>query len=86
MFFEGMNFYLRFCQIIVFMKEYNFEFGFVQMLYEKLAVSRHQGKPLYTYWDKKCLRFGHDSEEQFIHGLTSAKVIILLMSNKVWTA
>ncbi len=53
------------------------------MLYEKLAVRRKQGIPLFTFWDKKCLRNGQDWENGFLQGLTTSKVIVLLMSKKV---
>ncbi len=87
MLYGGMNYYFSLYHIIVILnvyKEFNFESGFSEMFYKKLAVRRYHGKPLYTYLDKKCLRFGHDYEMQFLQGLCTAKVIILLMSNKVW--
>ncbi len=53
------------------------------MLYEKLAVKRYEGIPLFNFWAKKCLCNGRDWEQWFLQGLTTSKVIILLMSNKV---
>ncbi len=53
------------------------------MVYEKLAVQRHNGVPLFMFWDKKCLCIGQDWEYGFLQGLATSKVIILLMSNKV---
>ncbi len=66
-----------------FNKEYYFENGIVQMIFEKLAVQRNKGIPLYIFWDKKCLRVGQDWEQGFLRGLLTSKVIILLMSKKV---
>lgn len=64
-------------------KEYDFKFGIVQMIYDKLSVKRNRGIPLFIFWDKKCLCVGQDWEHGFLQGLMTSKVIILLMSNKV---
>ncbi len=64
-------------------KEYDFKFGIVQMIYDKLSVKRNRGIPLFIFRDKKCLCVGQDWEQGFLQGLMTSKVIILLMSNKV---
>lgn len=60
-------------------------YGFVQLLYEKLAVQKlKSGMPVFVFWDKKCLNYGANWEEGFMNGLRRAKVIILLLSTKVF--
>lgn len=57
--------------------------GFVELIYEQLAPRKVGTKPLFVFWDKKCLKMGQNWEDGFLHGITSANVIILLLSNKV---
>lgn len=59
--------------------------GIVQLIYSGLAVKRTSfGNPIFVFLDKHCLNYGQNWEAGFLHGLKFAKVIILLMSNKVW--
>lgn len=54
------------------------------MLYDKLAVGRgNDRKPLFIFWDKKCLSYGQDWEQGFLNGLLTSQVIVLLISSKV---
>lgn len=58
--------------------------GIVQMIYDRLAVKKTKsGLPIFVFWDKKCLNYGENFEEGFLQGITTAQVIILLISNKV---
>lgn len=58
--------------------------GFVQLLYETIAVMKTgSGLPVFTFWDKQCLNDGQNWQNGFLKGLQSSKVIILLISNKV---
>lgn len=60
------------------------ESGIVQVIYDLLAVKKTKtGYPLFVFWDKKCLNFGMNWESGFLTGLQTAKVVILLISNKV---
>ncbi len=65
-------------------QENNYENGIAQMIYDKLSVQRNKGKPLFTFCDKKCLNYGEEWEHGILQGLTTSKVIILLMSDKVF--
>lgn len=58
--------------------------GFVQLIYEKLSQQLQNGIHCTVFWDKKCLNLGQNFENEFLHGLTSATVIILLVSFKVY--
>lgn len=59
-------------------------FGVVQIIYDRLAVKKTKsGIPIFVFWDKKCLNYGANWESGFLSGLKTAKVIILLISNKV---
>ncbi len=69
--------------ILITKQEYCYEHGIVQMLYEKFAIQRCNGIPLFVFWDKRCLCYGQEWESGFIQGLVKSKVIVLLMSNKV---
>lgn len=61
------------------------EDGLVHLLYEKLAVRKsNTGLPVFIYLDKKCLNPGQNWETGFLKALQSCKVIILLMSSKVY--
>lgn len=55
------------------------------MMYERLAVKRNKEnyESLFTFWDKKCLNYGQDWEQGFVHGIMNAQVISLLVSNSV---
>ncbi len=53
------------------------------MFYEELAEWGCEGKPIFPFWDKKCLRFGEDWEVGFLNGILSSNVIVLLLSEKV---
>lgn len=56
----------------------------MQKIYEKLAVDRGEDrKPIFVYWDRKCLRFGLNWEKGFLNGLLNSQVIVLLISAKV---
>lgn len=58
--------------------------GLVQLIYSRLAVKRTAaGRHLFVFLDKHCLNYGQNWESGFLNGLKFAKVIILLMSNKV---
>eukprot|EP00026_Physarum_polycephalum_P008042 Phypoly_transcript_08118.p1 GENE.Phypoly_transcript_08118~~Phypoly_transcript_08118.p1 ORF type:complete len:290 (+),score=34.75 Phypoly_transcript_08118:597-1466(+) len=58
--------------------------GLVEQIYWKLAPQKLQfGAPIVVFWDKMCLNDGCDWEEGFLYGITSATVIVLLLSNQV---
>ncbi len=57
--------------------------GFAQLIYEKLSQQIQNGNHSSVFYDKKCLNFGQNFEDEFLHGLTSARVIVLLVSFKV---
>lgn len=60
------------------------EFGLVEVIYLKLAATKKpDGQSVFVFWDKKCLNYGQNWENGFLHGLQSAKVILLLLSMKV---
>lgn len=46
-------------------------------------MKKNTGKPLFVFWDKKCLNYAQDWEEGFLNGIQTSDVIVLLMSNKV---
>ncbi len=52
------------------------------MVYEALAVQRRQGNPLFVFWEKRCLA-GIQDYEAWLSSILFAKVIVLLLSNKV---
>lgn len=55
------------------------------MVYNKLAVQKQQdGNNVFVFLDKHCLNYGQDWQDGFINGLKSARVILLLISNKVF--
>lgn len=54
------------------------------MIYDHLAVKKKKsGLPVFVFWDQKCLNFGMNWESGFLSGLKNAKVIVLLITNKV---
>jgi hypothetical protein len=53
------------------------------LIYEKLSPSKLSGEDIFVFWDKKCLNFGQNWEDGFIHGITNSSAIILLISEKV---
>lgn len=56
------------------------------MLYKKLAVMKQSNSSdVFVFLDKHCLNYGQNWQDGFLTGLKSARVIILLMSNKVYT-
>lgn len=58
--------------------------GVVQVIYDLLAVQKTKsGLPMFVFWDQKCLNFGKNWESGFLSGLKTAKVIVLLITNKV---
>ena len=59
------------------------EQGLVELIYEKLAPSKMNGEDVFIFWDRKCLNYGQDWEEGFMHGIAHSKVIILVISEKV---
>lgn len=44
---------------------------------------KKNGDEVFTFWDKQCLNYGQDWQLGFLHGLKNAKVILLLISEKV---
>ncbi len=60
------------------------EFGFAELFYSKLSIQKKQdGSPLFAFWDKKCLNFGQDFQEEFTNALVLSRAVILLISNSV---
>jgi len=58
--------------------------GMVQMVYDTLSVQiKKDLSQVYCFWDQKCLNYGQDWEEGFLHGLQTCSVIVLLLSSKV---
>lgn len=58
--------------------------GLAHMLYLQLAVKKSaKGFPVYVFLDRHCLPYGHIWGDGLSNGLRSAKIIILLMSDKV---
>jgi hypothetical protein len=56
----------------------------VEIVYEHIAfLKKYNTEPVLAFWDKKCLNFGRNWEEGFLIGLLNAKVVILLVSEKV---
>jgi len=57
----------------------------VEIVYEHIAyLKKCNTEAVLAFWDKKCLNFGRNWEQGFIIGLLSAKVVILLVSEKVY--
>lgn len=54
------------------------------MVYDKLAVERDSSrKPVFVFWDRKCLVYSQNWEQGFLNGLMNSQVIVLLISTKV---
>lgn len=54
-------------------------------MYKKLAVQKTKlGRPIYIFWDHKCLNDAQNWETSFIRGLQNSQVILLLISTKVY--
>ena len=41
------------------------------------------GEDIFIFWDRKCLNYGQNWEEGFIHGISHSTAIILIISEKV---
>ena len=56
----------------------------MEIVYERIAyMKKSNTQPVIAFWDKKCLNFGKNWERGFLIGLLNAKVVILLISEKV---
>ncbi len=56
----------------------------VQVVYEELARQhKKDNSACLAYLDRQCLNYGQNWEDGFIHGLTTSRVIVLLVSFKV---
>ena len=43
------------------------------------------GNPIFVFWDKKCLNDGYNWEQGFACGLRNSQIILLLISNQVFS-
>ncbi len=58
--------------------------GCAELMYTSLSKRRrNSGAPYYTFWDKKCLNPGQNWKVDFLYGICTSSVIILLISAKV---
>ena len=56
----------------------------MEIVYESIAcLKKSNAQPVLAFWDKKCLNYGKNWEQGFVIGLLNAKVVILLISEKV---
>ena len=46
-------------------------------------TKKHSVGPVTVFWDYKCLNYGQNWERSFFQALTSARVVVLLVSKEV---
>lgn len=55
------------------------------LLYNRLAVQKqHDDSDVFVYLDTRCLNYGQNWQDGFVNGLRFSKVIVLLISDKVY--